>query len=122
MSEGLEADRASPEKDLTLGAFKVKFEDDDLKNPKNYSSSHKAFLVIQMAMLALAGSLDSSIISPAATSIAEYTYTASEVTPLTVALFVLDSVSIWPHGLGSNQRSVRSPDGYVPGSVDSGVI
>ncbi|KAJ5974589.1 major facilitator superfamily domain-containing protein [Penicillium waksmanii] len=89
MSEDLETNRASPEKDITHDAVKVKFEDDDPKNPKNYSSSHKAFLVVQMAMLALAGSLGSSIISPAATSIAEYTHTTSEVTPLTVALFVL---------------------------------
>lgn len=89
MSEDIETNQASPEKDITLNAFKVKFEDDDPKNPKNYSSSHKAFLVIQMAMLALAGSLGSSIISPAATSIAEYTHTICEVTPLIVALFVI---------------------------------
>lgn len=73
--QDIEANQASPKKDITLDALKVKFEDDDPQNPKNYSSSHKAFLVIQMAMLAMAGSLGSSIISPAATSIAEFTHT-----------------------------------------------
>jgi hypothetical protein len=89
MSEDLEINQASPQKSIFLDTFKVKFEDNDPKNPKNYSPSHKVFLVIQMALLALAGSLGSSITSPAVASIAEYTHTTSEVTALTVALFVL---------------------------------
>ncbi|CAI7642062.1 unnamed protein product [Penicillium manginii] len=89
MSEDLEINQASPKRSIFLDTFKVKFEDNDPKNPKNYSPSHKVFLVIQMALLALAGSLGSSITSPAVASISEYTHTTSEVTALTVALFVL---------------------------------
>ena len=69
--------------------FKVQFDKDDPKNPQNFNSLYKSWLVFQMSMLAMAGALGSSIISPASTEIAEYVHVSTEVTSLTVALFVL---------------------------------
>jgi len=72
-----------------IEAFKVGFESDDITNPKNFSTLYKIWLVFQMSMLAMTGALGSSIISPGSTQIAEYTGVGTEVTSLTVALFVL---------------------------------
>ncbi|KAJ5994556.1 major facilitator superfamily domain-containing protein [Penicillium sp. IBT 35674x] len=72
-----------------IEAFKVDFELDDVANPKNFSTLYKIWLVLQMSMLAMTGALGSSIISPGSTQIAEYTGVSTEVTSLTVALFVL---------------------------------
>lgn len=87
--EDVETYRVMTEKDVLTYLFKVKFEDGDPSNPKNYSASHKAFLVCQMSLLALAGALGSSIIAPAEASIAEYAQVGTEVSSLAVALFVL---------------------------------
>ncbi|KAJ6014162.1 hypothetical protein N7540_008753 [Penicillium herquei] len=70
-------------------AFKVNFEKDDPKNPKNFSVSYKIWIVFQMSLLAMNGALGSSIISPGSAQIAAYTNISSELTSLTVALFVL---------------------------------
>lgn len=72
-----------------IEAFKVGFESDDITNPKNFSTLYKIWLVFQMSMLAMTGALGSSIISPGSTQIVEYTGVSTEVTSLTVALFVL---------------------------------
>ncbi|KAJ5605401.1 major facilitator superfamily domain-containing protein [Penicillium lagena] len=72
-----------------LENFKVNFQPDDPKNPKNFSTPYKIWLVFQMSLLAMTGALGSSIISPGSTEIAEYTKVSTEVTSLTVALFVL---------------------------------
>ncbi|KAJ6086267.1 major facilitator superfamily domain-containing protein [Penicillium sp. IBT 16267x] len=72
-----------------IEAFEVGFEPDDVTNPKNFSTLYKIWLVFQMSILAMTGALGSSIISPESTQIAEYTGISTEVTSLTVALFVL---------------------------------
>ncbi|KAJ5113154.1 major facilitator superfamily domain-containing protein [Penicillium angulare] len=70
-------------------SFKVSFEPDDANNPKNFTPIYKIWLVFQMSLLAMTGALGSSIISPASPKIAEYAGVSTEVTSLTVALFVL---------------------------------
>lgn len=69
--------------------YLVQFEDGDSQNPKNFNPVYKARLVFQMSLLAMAGSLGSSIISPAQSSIAQAMNVSNEATSLTVALFVL---------------------------------
>ncbi|KAH8807427.1 bicyclomycin resistance protein [Xylogone sp. PMI_703] len=69
--------------------FLVRLEANDPKNPRNFSSVYKAWLVFQMSLLAMVGSLGSSIISPAETGIVEDMNVSVEATSLTVALFVL---------------------------------
>ncbi|KAJ5172022.1 major facilitator superfamily domain-containing protein [Penicillium capsulatum] len=87
-SDDLEAKgAASPP--AKLDEFKVQFDRDDRNNPKNFSTIYKIWLVFQMSMLAMAGALGSSIISPASTEIAADVHVSTEITSLTVALFVL---------------------------------
>lgn len=69
--------------------FKVKFDNNDPENPKNFSSLYKIWLVFQMGLLAMCGALGSSIISPGSQEIAKYTGVSLEATSLTVALFIL---------------------------------
>ncbi|KAL4779339.1 major facilitator superfamily domain-containing protein [Aspergillus varians] len=65
------------------------FEVGDPANPHNFRPLYKAWLVSQMSLLALSGALGSSIISSAASEISDYINVGSEVTSLTVALYVL---------------------------------
>ncbi|KAJ5281768.1 major facilitator superfamily domain-containing protein [Penicillium angulare] len=90
-SSDLEAQSQPTEKPSfqNLESFKVSFEPDDPNNPKNFTSVYKIWLVFQMSLLAMTGALGSSIISPASPKIAEYANISTEVTSLTVALFVL---------------------------------
>lgn len=67
----------------------VKFSDGDPGNPQNFKSSHKMFLTFQMSMLALSGSLGSSIVSAAQPRIAEQLHVSEEVSSLTLCLYVL---------------------------------
>jgi hypothetical protein len=71
----------------------VKFEENDTDNPKNFKTSYKAFLTFQMSMLALSGSLGSSIVSPAQSEIESQLNVGSEVATLTLSLFVLGKLS-----------------------------
>lgn len=70
-------------------SFKVSFEDGDLTNPKNFPPSYKIWITFQLGMLALAGSLNSSIITPASEVLSSYLGISTEATVLTVALYVL---------------------------------
>lgn len=67
----------------------VTFEAGEKSNPHNFHPVYKIWLTTQMSLLALAGALGSSILSSASSEIAEYATVSSEVTSLTVALFVL---------------------------------
>lgn len=69
--------------------FLVKWDDKDSANPRNWKTSYKAFLTFQLGMLALCGSLGSSIIAPAENAISQEFGVSREVTVLTVALYVL---------------------------------
>ncbi|KAH8694094.1 major facilitator superfamily domain-containing protein [Talaromyces proteolyticus] len=71
------------------GQWLVKFEEHDPANPKNFKTAYKIFLTFQMSMLALSGSMGSSIVAPAQSSIGAYFHVSVEVTTLAVALFVL---------------------------------
>lgn len=79
---------SSPEnrnKDVCL----VDWEPRETANPKNWSNAYKAWITFQLGMLALAGSIASSIISPAEAQISTYTKVSQEVTVLTISLYIL---------------------------------
>lgn len=69
--------------------FVVKFDQNDLDNPRAFSSIHKALITLQLGLLALTGSITSSIISPAEPAISAYIDVGQEVTVLVVALYIL---------------------------------
>jgi hypothetical protein len=61
---------------------------DDPENPRNWPFRYKFWITFQLGMLALCGSLGSSIISPAEQVIAEYVGVSSEVTVLMISLYM----------------------------------
>ena len=66
----------------------VEFEDNDPADPKSWSPVYKASLTFLMGMLALTGSLGSSIISPADDKIAEVMCVSREATILCISLYM----------------------------------
>ncbi|KAJ3499724.1 hypothetical protein NLG97_g90 [Lecanicillium saksenae] len=70
-------------------AFLVRFEDGDPENPHNFSAPKKIAILLQMSLLALVGSLGTSIIAPAEPVIARYTNTSKEIATLALSLYVL---------------------------------
>jgi len=70
-------------------AFLVKFEDGDPANPRNWTNLRKGLLTFLLGMLALAGSLGSSIIAPAQQVLAAEFNVSEQVVVLTVSLYVL---------------------------------
>jgi hypothetical protein len=62
--------------------------DGDSENPRNWSIGYKNWITFQLGMLALAASLGSSIISPGENAIAQYVGVSSEVTVLTISLYM----------------------------------
>lgn len=70
-------------------AFQVCFEPGDPENPHNFGAGKKVSILIQMSLLALVGSLGTSIIAPAEPVIARYTNTSKEVATLVLSLYVL---------------------------------
>ena len=70
-------------------AYLVDWKPNDPANPKNWSNLYRAWITFQLGMLALAGSMASSIISPAAEEIAAYAGVSSEIKVLTVSLYIL---------------------------------
>ena len=73
--------------------YLVKWEgDSDLANPRNWKPWYKAFITFQLGMLALAGSLGSSIISPAGSAISKEFNISTEVTVLNVSLYVVSTL------------------------------
>lgn len=69
--------------------FLVKWEDDDKKNPMNWSTAYKSWITFQLGLLAMAASLGSSIISPAEEVIASYTGVSEEAAILSISLYIL---------------------------------
>ncbi|KFY58949.1 hypothetical protein V496_05906 [Pseudogymnoascus sp. VKM F-4515 (FW-2607)] len=61
----------------------------DPDNPRNWSSSYKYWVTFQLGMLALAASIGSSITAPAGKEIAKYTNISSEVSVLSISLYIL---------------------------------
>jgi hypothetical protein len=68
--------------------YMVKWDSDDPLNPQNWPVSFKWWVTFQLGMLALAGSLGSSIITPADSIIAKYVGVSSEVAVLDVSLYL----------------------------------
>ena len=77
-------DRTQSSEDPNL----VKWDADDPENPRNWSVTYKCWITFQLGMLALAASLGSSITSPAGDAIAAYLGVSSEVSVLSVSLYV----------------------------------
>lgn len=69
-------------------AFIVKWGRDDPLNPQNWPVRYKCWVTFQLGMLALAGSLGSSIMTPADSIIAKYVGVSSEVSVLGVSLYL----------------------------------
>ncbi|KAJ5891637.1 uncharacterized protein N7473_007865 [Penicillium subrubescens] len=72
--------------------YMVKWDANDQLNPQNWPVSFKWWVTFQLGMLALAGSLGSSIITPADNIIAEYVGVSSEVAVLDVSLYLVGFV------------------------------
>ena len=70
-------------------AYLVKWDQDDPGNPNNFSPGYKAWMTMQMALLAFVGSFGASVPSPAEPVIAAYFNVSLEATVLIVSLFVL---------------------------------
>lgn len=68
--------------------YMVNWDHNDPLNPQNWPVSFKWWVTFQLGMLALAGSLGSSIITPADNIIAEYVGVSSEVAVLDVSLYL----------------------------------
>ncbi|KGO46723.1 Major facilitator superfamily domain, general substrate transporter [Penicillium expansum] len=86
--------QAEPEKDPASldPAYLVKWDQDDVLNPQNWTPRYKWWVTFQLGMLAFAGSLGSSITTPADDTIAKYTGVSSEVAVLDVSLYILGFV------------------------------
>jgi hypothetical protein len=69
-------------------AYLVKWDQDDVSNPQNWNPRYKWWVTFQLGMLALAGSLGSSITTPADDTIAKYTGVSSDVAVLDVSLYL----------------------------------
>lgn len=70
-------------------AFLVRFDHGDPENPKNFNPYFKAFITLEMGLLAFAGSLGTAIISPAEAVISQKFNVSLEVTVLVLALYIL---------------------------------
>ena len=77
------------ETDKPEDTFLVRWEQNDLANPRNWSGLYKSWITFVLGMLALAASLASSIIAPAEPRIAAYIGVSEEVTVLVISLYVI---------------------------------
>jgi hypothetical protein len=68
--------------------YLVKWEPNDALNPQNWSVAYKWWVTFQLGMLALVGSLGSSIITPADAAIARYVSVSDEVAVLNLSLYM----------------------------------
>ena len=71
LERGSEPVQSEPSEQNSGDAFLVGWDENDPANPRNWNPWYKTFITFQLGMLALAGSLGSSIISPAQASIAK---------------------------------------------------
>lgn len=63
--------------------------DDDPENPQNWSTGFKAWVTLQLGLLAFGASLASSIIAPANKTIADYVGVSEELVVLNVSLYII---------------------------------
>lgn len=89
IEKALESVEPVVEKQSGNDAFLVQWDENDPANPRNWHPWYKAFITFQLGVLAFAGSLGSSIISPAEEVIAEEFGVSMEVMVLCVSLYVL---------------------------------
>jgi hypothetical protein len=68
--------------------YLVKWDVDDPMNPQNWPARYKWWVTFQLGMLALAGSLGSSIMTPADSIITNYVGVSREVGVLDVSLYL----------------------------------
>lgn len=68
--------------------YLVEWAPNDPLNPQNWSDSYKWWVTFQLGMLALVGSLGSSITTPADDSIARYIGVSDELVVLDLSLYV----------------------------------
>lgn len=87
---GLVTEQGETEKDTASldPANLVKWDHDDPLNPQNWATKYKWWVTFQLGMLALAGSLGSSITTPADDTVAEYIGVSNEVAVLDVSLYL----------------------------------
>ena len=69
-------------------AYLVRWDHNDPLNPLNWSVAYKLWVTFQLSMLSLAGSIGSSITTPADNAIAEYVGVSYEVAVLNVSLYM----------------------------------
>ena len=69
--------------------YLVKWNTNDPEDPYNWSTVKRSWMTFQLGLLAMVGSLASSIIAPASTEIEEDLNMSTELTILTVSLYVL---------------------------------
>lgn len=80
-------------------AFQVKWDGNDSKNPKNWSPYLKLWMAFMMGLLAFTGSVGSAITNPAEEALVKHFDISSEVTVLTMSLFILGALSLSFHSL-----------------------
>jgi hypothetical protein len=68
--------------------YLVKWDKNDTLNPRNWPVGYKCWVTFQLGMLALAGSLGTSITTPADDTIAEYVGVSNEVAVLDVSIYL----------------------------------
>jgi hypothetical protein len=73
----------------TVDPYLSKWTENDPENPYNWSVGLRSWMTFQLGMLAMVGSLASSIISPASEQISKEFDLSSEVVILNVSLYVL---------------------------------
>ena len=66
----------------------VKWAPNDPLNPQNWSDRYRWWVTFQLGLLALVGSLGSSILTPADDTIARYIGVSNEVSVLSLSLYV----------------------------------
>jgi MFS family permease len=69
--------------------YLVKYEENDKENPRNWPQVYRAWITLQLGMLAFTASLGSSIISPANATIATYVDVSTEIMIFSVSLYLL---------------------------------
>lgn len=85
---GKNAEKASGPQEALDPEYLVKWAVDDPLNPQNWTDSYKWWVTFQLGMLALVGSLGSSIATPADDTIAKYIGVSDEVVVLDLSLYV----------------------------------
>jgi hypothetical protein len=78
-----------PVSDTDRIAFQVKWDEGNSENPKNWSPYLKLWMTFMMGLLAFTGSVGSTITNPAEEALVKYFNISSEVTVLTMSLFIL---------------------------------